>query len=255
MIKSKGKSYEIYCADCRDVLANEIDKNSVHLTVTSPPYNARQEYESQLSEDEYLDFIIEVFQKIKRVLHDRGRICWNVAPTINEKNKEFPFPLEFLTIEAARKAGLIFWESIVWNQLHTEANTAWGSYKSPNAPVVRHMTERVLFFVKTSRRRGEKGRPQNEFKKGEFEELTLDLWTISPTHNSKHPCPFPVELAERCLKFLSFKPDTILDPFMGIGTVGQACSNLGRKMFIGIDKEKKYFKTASYNVKNLLEYF
>ncbi len=57
-----------------------------------------------------------------------------------------------------------------------------------------------------------------------------------------HPTQKPIALLEWCLKFT---PDakTILDPFMGSGTTGVACMNLGRK-FIGIEIEKKYFDIA-----------
>jgi site-specific DNA-methyltransferase (adenine-specific) len=58
----------------------------------------------------------------------------------------------------------------------------------------------------------------------------------------EHPTQKPVPLMEWCLSFL---PDagTILDPFMGSGTTGVACANLGRK-FIGIEIERKYFDIA-----------
>lgn len=57
-----------------------------------------------------------------------------------------------------------------------------------------------------------------------------------------HPTQKPVALMEWCL---SFVPDarTILDPFMGSGTTGVACMNLGRS-FIGIEREPKYFDIA-----------
>ena len=41
----------------------------------------------------------------------------------------------------------------------------------------------------------------------------------------------------------------ILDPFMGSGTTGVACANLGRK-FIGIEIEKKYFDIACERIDN-----
>lgn len=61
-------------------------------------------------------------------------------------------------------------------------------------------------------------------------------------YEKEHPTQKPIELLEWCLGFL---PDaqTILDPFMGSGTTGVACANLGRK-FIGIEIEPKYFDIA-----------
>ena len=61
-------------------------------------------------------------------------------------------------------------------------------------------------------------------------------------HGKEHPTQKPVALMQWCLGFL---PDAqiILDPFMGSGTTGVACVNLGRK-FIGIEREPKYFDIA-----------
>ena len=57
-----------------------------------------------------------------------------------------------------------------------------------------------------------------------------------------HPTQKPVALMEWCIR-VAKHPETILDPFMGSGTTGVACMNLGRK-FIGIEIEKKYFDIA-----------
>ncbi len=60
--------------------------------------------------------------------------------------------------------------------------------------------------------------------------------------HKQHPTQKPVRLIEWCL---AFAPDaeTVIDPFMGSGTTGVACANLGRK-FIGIEIEPKYFDIA-----------
>ena len=59
----------------------------------------------------------------------------------------------------------------------------------------------------------------------------------------EHPTQKPVMVMEKCIGLLKQEGQTILDPFMGSGTTGVACMNLGRK-FIGIEIEEKYFNIA-----------
>jgi site-specific DNA-methyltransferase (adenine-specific) len=57
----------------------EIPDNSLHLMVTSPPYNVSKEYDSDLSLNEYLQFLENSFCETYRVLVNGGRACINVA--------------------------------------------------------------------------------------------------------------------------------------------------------------------------------
>jgi len=59
----------------------------------------------------------------------------------------------------------------------------------------------------------------------------------------RHPCPKPVRWMEWAVKKCTLEGHVVLDPFMGSGTTGVACANLGRK-FIGIEIEPKYFDIA-----------
>ena len=61
--------------------------------------------------------------------------------------------------------------------------------------------------------------------------------------NDGHVCSFPVELPTKCIAPSTNLGHTVLDPFMGSGTTGVACANLGRT-FIGIEIERKYFDIA-----------
>jgi DNA modification methylase len=64
-----------------------------------------------------------------------------------------------------------------------------------------------------------------------------------------HPCPRPLDLITH-LVGQWVRPETIcLDPFMGSGTTGVACAQLGRK-FIGIEIERKYFDIACERIDN-----
>ena len=63
-----------------------------------------------------------------------------------------------------------------------------------------------------------------------------------------HPTQKPVSLMKWCVAQLG-SPETILDPFMGSGTTGVACAQLGRK-FIGIEIEPRYFDIACERIDN-----
>lgn len=65
--------------------------------------------------------------------------------------------------------------------------------------------------------------------------------------NKLHPTEKPVELNELFIKNSSEQGDTILDPFMGVGSCGLACKNTNRE-FIGIELDEKYFNIAKERI-------
>lgn len=58
-----------------------------------------------------------------------------------------------------------------------------------------------------------------------------------------HPTQKPIKVMEWAITLIPEPSETILDPFMGSGTTGVACANLGRK-FIGIERKQEYFDAA-----------
>lgn len=72
--------------------------------------------------------------------------------------------------------------------------------------------------------------------------LSNDVISLPNYHeDTGHPTTKPTELMVKLVSLMP--PGLILDPFMGSGTTGVACANLGRK-FIGIEIEPKYFDIA-----------
>lgn len=63
----------------------------------------------------------------------------------------------------------------------------------------------------------------------------------------EHPTQKPLRVIEWCLSHLPDDAQTILDPFMGSGTTGVACANMGRK-FVGIEIERRYFDIACQRI-------
>ena len=83
-----------------------------------------------------------------------------------------------------------------------------------------------------------------DFADGELAWTSLDralrkFTLCNKMPGKQHPTQKPIALMEWCLGFLP-NAETILDPFMGSGTTGVACVNLGRK-FIGIEMDADYF--------------
>lgn len=77
--------------------------------------------------------------------------------------------------------------------------------------------------------------------------ITMNRVEIA-TDGAEHPTQKPVRLMEWTLDQVG-RPQTILDPFMGSGTTGVACMNLGRQ-FIGIEREPKYFDIACRRIED-----
>jgi DNA modification methylase len=78
-----------------------------------------------------------------------------------------------------------------------------------------------------------------------------NIWRIKPAHDKQHPAIFPVELAEKVISYYSFKEDVVLDPFAGIGTVGEAAIKLGRR-FVLIEQNPQYVAIMRSKVKDWL---
>ncbi len=78
-----------------------------------------------------------------------------------------------------------------------------------------------------------------------------NIWRIQPAYDTRHPAIFPVELAEKVISYYSFKGDMVLDPFAGIGTVGEAATKLERR-FALIEQDEQYLETIRERAKDWL---
>lgn len=73
-----------------------------------------------------------------------------------------------------------------------------------------------------------------------------DVVRAPRTGNSEHPTEKPVYLMEQ---IIGWTRGVVVDPFMGSGTTGVACVNLGRE-FVGIEIETKYFDIACRRIED-----
>ena len=86
--------------------------------------------------------------------------------------------------------------------------------------------------------------------KEEWREYTKSVWHVANTKHDEHPAMFPVEIPTRLVKMFSFHGETVLDPFCGIGTTGNACIANGRQ-FVGYDTNSQYASLARNDLANL----
>ena len=224
----------------------ELPDNSIHLMVTSPPYNVGKEYDQDLSLPEYKDMLGRVWEEVLRVLVTGGRACINVA---NLGRKPY-IPLHATIIETMQALGFLMRGEIIWNKAaSSSASTAWGSWLSASNPTLRDVHEYILVFSKDTYRRNPPEKRENTIDKEQFLEYTKSVWTFPAVSAKKigHPAPFPEELPARLIQLFSFAGEIILDPFMGSGQTAIAALNNGRN-FVGYEIDPNYVRLAKTRV-------
>ncbi|MHA1972591.1 MAG: DNA-methyltransferase [Candidatus Hodarchaeales archaeon] len=238
---------QIFCKSSETM--EELPDNSIHLMVTSPPYNVGKDYDENLTLDEYLLFLSRVWKEVYRVLVPGGRICINIA---NLGRKPY-IPLHSFIIRDLLEIGFLMRGEIIWDKSASAGtSTAWGSWKSASNPTLRDVHEYILIFSKCSFRRPKISGRDNTITKDEFLEFTKSVWKF-PTVSAKkigHPAPFPVELPYRCIQLYTYTNEIVLDPFIGSGQTALAALKTER-FFIGFDISEEYVKLAKNRIKNL----
>lgn len=221
---------------------DDIPDRSLHLMVTSPPYNVTKEYDDDLTFNEYLQLLNEVFTETYRVLVHGGRACINVA---NLGRRPY-IPLSDYISRMMVEIGYLMRGEIIWSKgAGAGVSMAWGSWRSAVNPVLRDTHEYVLIFSKGSFSRKKTNGQVDSITKEQFLEWTKSVWTINPESARKvgHPAPFPIELPYRLIQLYSFNGDIILDPFMGSGSTAIAALKSGRR-FIGYETNPEYVRLA-----------
>jgi site-specific DNA-methyltransferase (adenine-specific) len=224
----------------------EIPDNSLHLMVTSPPYNVTKEYDEDLSLKEYLQLLKNVFSETYRILVYGGRACVNVA---NLGRKPY-IPLSDHISQIMIEIGFKMRGEIIWHKgAGAGVSMAWGSWQSASNPVLRDTHEYILVFSKGSFERKKLDGKENTIAKEQFMEWTKSVWIMNPESAKKvgHPAPFPVELPYRLIQLYTYKGDIILDPFMGSGTTAIAALKSDRK-YVGYENDPQYIKLAEERI-------
>ena len=229
---------KIYHHDSRDM--NKLPDSSIHMMITSPPYNVGKEYDDDLSLAEYKELLHKVMKETHRVLVGGGRMCVNIA---NVGRSPY-IPLHMYVIKIAEELGFHMRGEIIWDKgASAGTSCAWGSWKSASNPTLRDVHEYILVFSKATFNRHDKG--CNTIGRDDFIACTKSVWRFSTEQAKrvKHPAPFPIELPRRLIELYSYEGDIILDPFMGSGTTAEAAI-LTKRKYVGYEVNKEYVFVA-----------
>lgn len=244
----------IAAGDCEEIL-QELPAQSVDLVFTSPPYyNARPEYADYLTYEEYLLKLRKIIHNTHRVLSEGRFFVMNIAPVLirrasrGEASRRIavPFDVHQLFIQE----GFEFMEDIIWEKPEgagwaTSRGRRFAADRNPLQYKAVPVTEYILVYRKKTSKLIDwniRSHPDQELvaqSRIEDDYERTNIWRISPSYDKRHPAIFPLELAEKVIKYYSFKKDVVLDPFAGIGTVGKAAARLGRR-FVLIEQDPNY---------------
>jgi site-specific DNA-methyltransferase (adenine-specific) len=223
-----------------------VEPESVHLVMTSPPYNVGIDYDTHddvMPYDEWADLLREVFTEAWRTIVPGGRMVVNIPQSLSTPDANNRIPtgnvVEGMLLDID---GALYRGAVMWYKRNANSSTAWGSWDSPSNPVLRGTYE-MLYVVSKDRpdrpdRSGKGDLPRREYLKA-----SLDVWEIAPySDHSLHPAPYPTELVRRMLQFYTWPGDHVLDPFAGSGTTGLVAEHAGRDWTM-IDVSEKYCRT------------
>jgi len=239
---------KIFCKSSESMA--ELPDHSVHLMVTSPPYNVGKEYDRDVTLEEYLEFLGRVWREVYRVLVPGGRACVNIA---NLGRKPY-IPVHSFIIRGLLETGFLMRGEVIWNKAASSSpSTAWGSWRSPANPTLRDVHEYILIFSKRTYTRKNPAKRRGSISRDDFLEFTKSVWTF-PAVSARsvgHPAPFPVELPQRLIQLYTYEGELVLDPFMGSGQTAVAALN-GNRHYVGYEIEPDYVRLAQRRIKQFV---
>jgi adenine-specific DNA-methyltransferase len=242
--------------ECEDNLAfmRTLPGESMHLIVTSPPYNIGKTYEKRTPLDEYVESQTAAIAEAVRLLHPRGSICWQVGNHVDEGEI---FPLDIILYGLFKNHRLKLRNRIVWtfgHGLHCQKR-----FSGRHETILWFTRDDYTFNLDAVRvpakypgKKHFKGPNRGLLSGNPLGKNPTDVWDIpnvKANHVEKtiHPCQFPVALIERLVLGLTKEGDNVLDPYLGVGSSAVAAVKHQRNAY-GCDTMADYVAVARERV-------
>lgn len=247
-VARSGLENQVLLGDSEHTLA-ELPAGSVDLVFTSPPYfNARPDTTEYEAYTDYLAKMGRILGQCHRLLAEGRFLVVNVAPVLlrrsdrSRASRRLAVPFDLHAV--ITRHDFDFVDDIIWEKPEgagwaTGRGRRFAADRNPLQYKAVPVTEYVLVYRKQTDRLLDwniRSHPDQqavrESRIGDDYERT-NIWRIPPASSREHPAVFPRALADRVIRYYSFRGDVVLDPFAGIGTVGESCAALGRRFVLG----------------------
>lgn len=253
-------THRIFRQDARTM---ELEPESIHLVVTSPPYWTLKEYNpgaGQLGSvqeyDRFLGELDSVWRRCFEALVPGGRLVCVVGDVClsrrQNKGRHTVVPLHSSIQERCRAIGYDNLAPIIWHKIANAKYEADGNGSAflgkpyePNS-VIKNDIEFILMQRKPGGYRAPDfaTRVMSIIPEEKYQLWFQQIWTgLTGASTRHHPAPYPVELAARLIRMFSFVGDTVLDPFSGTATTALAAAQSGRNS-VGFEIDSEYFEFA-----------
>ncbi len=257
--------HRLFSTDARKM--KFLERESVHLVVTSPPYWTLKEYKDTAGQlghlTDYENFLFEldrVWQSCFDALVPGGRLVCVVGDVCLSRRKNngrhVVVPLHASIQKHCRAIGYDNLSPIIWHKIANavyEVEGSGGFLGKPYEPnaVIKNDIEFVLMERKPGayRKPALPTRLLSIIAEDKHRTWFQQIWTgLTGASTRNHPAPYPKELAERLIRMFSFVGDTVLDPFLGTGTTSVAAAACGRNS-IGVEIDPEYFRSATNRIR------
>ena len=239
----------LYIGDCIKIMQT-LEPESVDLILTSPPYNLTSRkggwgdkttrydvYTDWMTESEYLDWMIEVFNNFNKVLSKKGVVLFNFSYSIENPGMPYKLVNEILT-----KTNFNIVDTIIWKKDNAMPHPA-------NKYRLNRICEFIFVFVKKGQENdfniNKKVKSISEKTGQKYYEIVYNYFEAKNNDgvNELNKATFSMEMVEKLLNIYALPDSTVFDPFMGTGTTGIVCEQMNLN-FIGSEISEKQVEYA-----------